>query len=540
VLVSCADFRDPPVVTIGPETWTLTDLRRAYAELDSKWRAPLGDRAARESFVRRLIERRLLAEYGDSLLAADPPAEASWTTTASEILLKRLRIVVGAPEPPTDAEVREAIARMKARNRVERLQFPDADSARAARARILAGESFTAIAADGLGALLEEQWLGWRPDADELSELAASLEPGVVSEVVRAGFVDQLVRVVERTHADEGASESHTEAIRELQARRADERVMALTVKLREQHGVHIDEHVVADLAEVTIEAIVGGSATQHDGTWAIPALDEAQQAAVVAHWQGGSLTGRDYADALRVAIPANRPCGGFLVRQVHAAVETEVDRRLLLDEAVRRGLETDRWVDRAMRKAREEHEVRYALDRIATQVEVKPAEVDSVKTLLQSIPVPMLRMEDRALVLRYDFPTRAAAADELERIRKAGGGWNRMREILRGDHTFIGTVHVLSLSAQGVAEPAAAALLDPFGAALTGPFEMTGRWVVIDRLRLDPGRTMTEDEIREEIERRVRQDRFEPACAAWIAQRRRDRAVTVDERLLDALSPGG
>jgi hypothetical protein len=171
----------------------------------------------------------------------------------------------------------------------------------------------------------------------------------------------------------------------------------------------------------------------------------------------------------------------------------------------------------------------------------VSPAEVDSVKHMMLSLPVPVLRKSARALVLRYEFPSRAAATAERDRLREAGGGWNRLREILRGDHAFVGTVQLLSMSAQGVAEPAvAAAILDPFGPSLTGPFEMTGRWAVVDRLKLDPDRPMTEEEIREEVERRVRQDRFDAATASWIAQRRRDRAVTVDEKLLDALSPGG
>jgi hypothetical protein len=540
-LASCADFRDPPVVTIGSETWTSTDLRRAYAELDARWRTPLADRAAREAFVQRLVERRLLAEYGDSLLAADGRAETHWTTTANEILLRRLRVVVGAGELPTDAEVQEAIARMADRSRVERIQFPDAESARAARARILAGESFADVAAAGLGTLLAEQWIAWRPNGDEVSELVASLPPGEVSEVVRAGFVDQLVRVVERAHVDEAVDESHAEAVRGLQARRADERVKELVGTLRERAGVQIDESVVDALAAETAEAILAASATQHDASWAIPMLDATQEAAIVAHWQGGSLSAREYVAALRLAIPAHRPCGGFLTRQVRAAVEADVDRSLLLAEAVRRGLEADRWVERAMRKGREDFEVRYALDRIAAAVPVTAAAVDSVTKFLESVPVAMLRKEERALVLRYDFSTRDAATAELARIRDAGGGWTRLQEILRGDHTFVGAVQLLSLSAQGIAEPAvAAALLDPVGASVTGPFELTGRWVIMDRLKLDPGRAMTGDEIHDDVERRIRQDRFEPARTAWIAQRRRDRAVTIDEKLLDGLSPGG
>ena len=106
------------------------------------------------------------------------------------------------------------------------------------------------------------------------------------------------------------------------------------------------------------------------------------------------------YVDALRVMIPAHRPSADFLARRVRAAVDSEVTRRLLLAEARRRGLESDRWVDRARRKAREEYEVRYGMSHLDSLIPITTADVDSMRQLLASVPVAMFRKEASALVL--------------------------------------------------------------------------------------------------------------------------------------------
>jgi len=252
-------------------------------------------------------------------------------------------------------------------------------------------------------------------------------------------------------------------------------------------------------------------------------------------------LSGRQYVESLQAMIPALRPGGDFLVRRVRAAAEAEVSRRLLLEEPRRRGLDRDRWVERALRKAREEYEVRWAMSRLDGAVGVEPAEVDSLREMLRSLPLAIFRKEDRALVLRYDLPTRADALTEMTRIQSSGGGWARLRELFDGDPAFAGSVQLISVAQGSLADPdLTSAVLDPGGPALVGPFERTGRWVVVDRLKLEPSRVMTDGEIRQMLEERIRQDRAAANRAAWLAQRRRDRGVAIDRELLDALSPGG
>jgi hypothetical protein len=487
-----------------------------------------------------MIERHLLSEYADSVLTAENDPRVAWNHTANEILLRRLRVIVGAGAVPSEEEVTEAVARMGVLSRIERVQFPDEESAVQARRDVEAGKSFAEIVSEGPGALLEEQWLPWRPTAGELSEQAASLPIGGVSEVFRVGVIDNLIRVVERAPI-EAFTVDDGEVARGLQARKSAVRMGELVDELRGRADVRVDDAAIVAITRATIEAILEASSTQHDAQWAIPRLDGAEVPALVAEWQGGSLSPADYVVAVRVMIPALRPSGAFLQRKVRGAVEAEITRRLLLAEARRRRLSGDRWVERSLRKAREEHEVRFAVNRLETLIAVEPTEADSLREFLETVPVPMFRKDDRALVLRYGLPGREAAGVELARIRAAGGGWSRLRELFDGDPGFSGSVQLLSLTPHSLADPAlTSAVLDPFGPTLVGPFEMTGRWVVIDRLELEPARAMTDEEIRQAVEERIRQDRSRAARDAWLAARRRERGVIVDPDLLDALSPGG
>ncbi len=155
-------------------------------------------------------------------------------------------------------------------------------------------------------------------------------------------------------------------------------------------------------------------------------------------------------------------------------------------------------------------------------------------------MPVQMFRHEDRARVLRLDFDRRGTAMAELGRLR-AAGSTVRLREILDGDPAFDGSIHLLSLTAAGLARPEIASIvLDPDASRTSGPFELGGRWVIFDRMGFEPSRAMTDDEVTRTIEDRLRNERAGAAQTEWLAERRRERSVTVDEDLLDALSPGG
>jgi hypothetical protein len=73
---------------------------------------------------------------------------------------------------------------------------------------------------------------------------------------------------------------------------------------------------------------------------------------------------------------------------------------------------------------------------------------------------------------------------------------------------------------------------------ALAGPADLGGIWVLAECLRIQPGRQLTPDEIREDVRERLRRsDRR--GVEAWLADRREELGMRVDEAALDAIAPG-
>ena len=60
----CGEFGDPTVASIGSDSITLRDLRRALADLSPSDRPHLDTREQRAAFVESVVARRLLEEEG--------------------------------------------------------------------------------------------------------------------------------------------------------------------------------------------------------------------------------------------------------------------------------------------------------------------------------------------------------------------------------------------------------------------------------------------------------------------------------------------
>jgi hypothetical protein len=540
--LACADLRDPPALTIGGEAFTLKDLRREYADLDFALRPPLGSRESRREFVDKLVERRLLAEFGDSLVTARGGNAADFEPEESGILIRRLQALVGGSDAPPEELVDEGIEKLGFTSRIERLVFPDRESAARAATRLSAGETFEDLIRDGAAVPLEgEEWVQWTPVPNVLPDVAASLSVGDVSEPFRIGVVDQILRVVDRApRFEDPTAELRSRVSQGFRVRAQAERVEGLAQQLRTDAGFRILDDVIELLSRRTEESILRQPLTEHDAGWALPALGPDEEAVAVARWNGGgALTALDYVESVRRLLPVQRPGGAYLARQIRRLIRLEGTSRLMLAEAKRRGLARDWWSARALRRSREGLRIRVAVDHVESEVRVDSAEVDSLGSLLQSVRPSIHRREPRARILRFDLPSRGTALEELRRIRESDAG-TRLVEILHGDPFFTGTFQITYLSPGGVSDPEIeTAVFGTEGGTVTGPFELTGHWSLLVRLDLEPARELTEEEIRRDLEARIRRDRMMGAVPRWLERRREDRGVTIDEGLLDALGPG-
>jgi parvulin-like peptidyl-prolyl isomerase len=99
---------------------------------------------------------------------------------------------------------------------------------------------------------------------------------------------------------------------------------------------------------------------------------------------------------------------------------------------------------------------------------------------------------------------------------------------------------HVVTLAPGGIGLPQIEqALFEEGQPEITGPIELGGAWVLVERLAFEPSRRLDSDEIRSDLTDRIRRGEASLAVANWLEERKRERGVLIDEDALSQLAPG-
>ncbi|MGQ0722003.1 MAG: hypothetical protein ACT4PE_10580 [Candidatus Eiseniibacteriota bacterium] len=528
------------MVTIGGESLTLADLRRAYAELDSPDRPLLGTREQRRAFVERVVERRLLERRGEELTASDPALEAALERQRRAILVRRLMTLEAGEPEITPADVEAAYAHMGFRSRVEKMSFLTEEAALAARAAIEAGRDVDAAVEAAFGLRQRRGvWVQWSASPDPVAEAVIGLEPGALAGPVIDGPLVLLLRFLEREPvALPPLDEVRTRITSGLRVLWQAERVDALGERLRRERNVRLDPAGVDLLVRRTSEAIVESIAADLESGWAIPSLSPGEEQAVIAEWaDAGRWTAADYRNAIEATAPVQRP-RLHLRAEVEAACRAAITRELLLAEALRRELDREWWAARAIEHARADHLAGMAAEQMSRDVQVDATDLDSLATMLQATQPHLFERRATARVLWFDFPAPEVAAEEGERLR-ARGGRARLAEVLTDDRPVPFSYHVTTVGPGGLDIPeVSAAILRGGVGAISGPHDLGGTWIVVECLSLEAARRLTREEVLEDVRLRMRHG-DQRAVQQWLASRKEELRVTVDEARLDVLAPG-
>ncbi len=525
----CGGFGEPAAVRLGARSLSVEDLRAAWADLDPQARPPLASREDRRVFARRVAHRLLLLEEGERRLAGD---EAPIERELRGTLVRRLQVVLAGPADVDSAKVAAAYARMRTRALVRSFFFARPEEARAALERLEAG-----AAPDGASASRSE-WVVWTPFPDPVADAIVDVPPGGLAGPVRTGGVWRVLRVEDRVDEDPGPLAGlRPRIVSGLRSRRELRVVDELGARLREAASVRVDPAAVATLVDRTAGAILAPRAAEQDPDWAVPVLAPGEDSLVVVSWDGGRLTAPEYVRLVERASRSQRPRVA-LSGEVLRIVEAETTGSLLAAEARRRGLDQDPWVQRAVRRLRDDAAVQRAVTAITAGAETS-ASVDSLAMLLLETQPGLFRREARARVLRIDAADRRFVEEELARIRDAGGPGRRLADLVRAPAPPPLGIHVFWMTAAELAAASAAGILSEGPGAVSGPHRGGDLWVAFGCLDIEEAAEPT----REDVLAQVRARTGGPDAArveAWADARAGEEGFTIDEEILDALAPGG
>lgn len=540
-LSGCAELGDEVVIHSGSGNWTLEDLRIVYSNLEPASRPPLATAEQRLAFARRVVERALLAEEGRRHLATDSVTTPDGARERETILLRRLRVLEAGPAGADSSAAAAAYDRMRVRYRIQSVAFRSEQDARKARDVIDRGGSFQALRAREIGEPPEpDAWVVWQPQPDPVADALVDAEPGSVVGPLRTRGRWLLIRFVEKAPNDPGPWEDLRVRIHQgLRARRELEALDRLADHLRTEAAFRLEEAAVDRIVQRTREAILQPGATEQSAAWAIPALTPAEDSLQLAEWQGGVLTGGDYVRALTRESRGQRPRSS-LGMEVRRVVGQEANARLLTAEAERRGLARDWWVLRSIERSEEERAVQRGIAEIFSSADAPQAPPDSLARFLATTRPDLFRSRPTIRILRLDLPSRAAGIAERSAIRRAGGPEARLKEILDGILLPEGSYHLLFTTRNDLPPIAADELFRGGVGTVTGPHALGGVWVVMCCLEARDDEPRTPEEVLAEMRTRQSPSADPRRVAEWVAQREKERGVTIDERVLDALTPGG
>jgi hypothetical protein len=444
---------------------------------------------------------------------------------------------------PSDADVEEAYQRMKSAALVQRLVFASREAARAAAEELAAGETFDEVARRSDVYRPADLWLTWTPwQFDPLSTAAVELEIGQVSKPFFADMNDQLVRVDDRRPEKVPALEEVASRIAEgLRTRHRARRAGELRDELWAAENVRLVDETVELLTERTRTAVLSEDPEIKGGVWANPRLTEEEKSRPLAVGDQGDLWSvRDYLETTARSVAARGPRRGSVESEIRQLCRREVDRRLLLAEAERRGLERDWWARKTLDRLEEEWLIRTATADIHSHADVRSDGLDSLVLLLRTSQPGLFRRRERARVVRFDFASREAALVERERIERAGGAAARLEQVLDGDVCFEGFYLVAWVPRGALSLPEFEEELFARGPGrLVGPLQLGTQWVLAESLLLTPEEQMPEEEMRAEVQARLASSRSAAALREWLRLRREELNVRIDEDALDELRPG-
>ncbi|GJM43431.1 MAG: hypothetical protein DHS20C21_02730 [Gemmatimonadota bacterium] len=536
-LSACDDLAEPTVLTIGTRTFTARSLRDIHGAIDASQRPPLATPAERLRFVDRVVERTLLAEHASALIGrGELDAQPVLERLRDDALIRRLRVLEGAGVALDTTTVALAYERMRTLYHVQGLLFPNEREASEVVSRLGDGAALRDLP-EFLGDASLDTWVSWSPMPDPIADLVEDAEPGQVIGPVPSRNWWRVLQVVDRRPADLEPYETlRPRILRGLRLRAESEGIGAVLDRLLPESDLIVHEDAIQRLAEHTRRAILAPGATENDAGWALPQF-ESEDDFLIAEWKGGSLRKNEYTELINSLPRGQRPRSSGLAAAIRAVVTDHVERRLLVREAKRRGLESDRWVKRQLRTQEADRMVQWAVADLEQAGEQSVATDSLIAALRESQPNLFYR-EPRARVLRFDLPTRAAADHELAAIRAAGGGLPRLEQLLLSETPAVGGYHLMDLTRGSVNVPGVeeAVFDEPVG-SVSGPYELVGSWAVIACIDREPARLMTDDDLRESL---GRQPGGGNVVDEWIQARIAEVGVTVDEAALGDLRPGG
>lgn len=541
----CSDFGRRPVVTWEGESLTLEELRREIADSPASERPALSSPRERLAFVQRVLRRSLLEAELASLPDSVTAPTAQELRDRNDVLIRRLRALVGGMGDPTEDQVKDAERLSRTKFSIRRAVFTEESAARRARVTLDDGNSFASLESNSTCVVTAVETLqGWPWPLEPILEAVRELESGATSAPVTVGGSSQLVHVLERTTTPVPLDEEALIRVREgLRKRLREEKIRELESHVREGAKLEWDEAPLRALARSIGQKTLGDQGRETDAEFWIPEEftgDQVLLRITPSMGRPDSITVADVGSILRKQTGGRRFWKGSVEGAIRRLIDLEISRRLLLHEAHRDRLEKDWWAERELRRVESERITRVVSREVGRTLYASPSIPDSLAEVVLLAQPAFGTAPARAHVLRADFSSEFTARLEFDRIQKSGGLARYAERVLAGEIPSEAVFHKTHVTAGSLSNPALEQIVlsSPPG-TLVGPIPSGTTWTVVQNISFDPARTRTPEELRREIQGNLQASQGPLAFESWVQERLSALNAKIDEVVLEELAPG-
>lgn len=518
-LLAAAAGPDPKLASVNGDVITVSDLQKEFTRRHGGHQRFLAGEVEARRFLDLVIDRKLLIQEAERLALQDLPAIAAATRErlGGEAVLLLVKAEIDDKAQPTPAEVRSAWEKHTNEIiQVRQIVLATPEEAEQIRARLVAGESFEALAREHsiagsrvMGGRLPT--IGWGAREPEWEDAVFKLAPNEFSPVIETPEGWEIVQFGSRSPLERPPFEkasARVEAI--LKKRKLDERKRAFSEQLWTKYNARLTD---LDRGPASI-----GKAAKET------------PAAPVAVWDGGSLSVLDFMKQLDMkqlasVLPARLP------REIDARLREMVNEPLALIEARARGLEQAPAAVAAAKRFQEELMEGALYDGyVLKDVSVGDEEVRAYYDAHAAELVTPEKRQVAHLVV--------ATLEEAQALRKRVGDGEPFEDLVKQYSSDTQTAKSggdLGLIGRKDVPPEFAPVLALREGEVSEPLQSKFGYHLVRLTKIVPEQALAFDAAKDDIRKSLLQKKHKEKRNAWVAQLRAAATIKVDTAAIRA-----
>ena len=319
VFAGCGSSDNPTVAVVGDHEVKADEFNEYFKSVRYSFPTPQDEYDKRRELLDSVVVNRMLiqAAYEKGIDQSEELARIVVANQDKFLIDVLAEKKIAEPSKPTEAELKDFWNKLEYKVKASHILVDSEDTARALLERVQNGESFEKLAFEyskDPSAQKNKGDLGyftWGQMVDEFQKAVWAMEPGEVSPPVKTQFGYHIIKVVDRLPNEYREDfETMKPTIRQqLTERKRNEHGQEYIESLRAKYSIRVDTATCEYLLhkrESVYPPMLLKTLPRND--FDVEQLDRNEEELVMATWNGGQMTVKEYLESIRRLAPSVKP----------------------------------------------------------------------------------------------------------------------------------------------------------------------------------------------------------------------------------------